>query len=93
MEQYVVVLEELEKKVKTNEQEKLQALRERDNALMEMRTIRERYKSVIVGAERFTHDFEWSKHRASAAAGPLNPRDAHDGLASEVLFINVDLSN
>lgn len=58
MEQYVVVLEELEKKVKTNEQEKLQALRERDNALMEMRTIRERYKSVIVGAERFTHDFE-----------------------------------
>lgn len=58
MDQYVVLLEELSKKVKSYEEEKCKAFRERDNALMEMRAIRERYKSVIVGAERFTHDFE-----------------------------------
>ena len=49
MEKYVLVLEELSKKVKTFEQEKAAAFRERDNALLEMRTVRERYKSLIVG--------------------------------------------
>ncbi len=55
MESYVIVLDELGKKVKTYEEEKCQALRERDHALLEMRTIRERYRSVIVGAEHNFH--------------------------------------
>ena len=42
-------LTKLSKKVKTFEQEKAAAFRERDNALLEMRTARERYKSLIVG--------------------------------------------
>lgn len=91
MDQYVVLLEELSKKVKSYEEEKCKAFRERDNALMEMRAIRERYKSVIVGAERFTHDFEWSKYSTSAACGSFQARDAEHGFTPESLFININL--